>query len=113
LGRYGSSRQCGLARRKGNDYTVCFSGLGNLSHEVLRQIARDAGVHIYVENGTASFINSGFAGVYNTRSEFTTLTLKEDGAYTELFSGKVYKTENRQVVLPTGQCPAQMLVLTE
>ena len=31
--------------------------------------------------------------------------------YTELFSGKVYKTQNKKILLPTDECPAQMLVL--
>jgi hypothetical protein len=70
-----------------------------------------AGVHIYCENGVFTYINSTFAGVYNTGAEETVITLKKDGEYKELFSGKIYKTENKKITLPTGESPAQMLVL--
>ncbi len=113
LGRYNVSRKCGLARKKFKDYTSYFSGLGNISAKVLREIAREAGVHIYVENDTSTYINSRVYGVYNTKSEFTTITLKEDGEFVEFFSGKRYKSENKTVTLPTGENPAQMLVLED
>ena len=111
LGRYSESRKCAVAKKEFNDYTVYFSGLGNLSHTVLREIAREAGVHIYTENGVACYVNSLVAGVYNTKSEETVITLPFDGEFTEIFSGIRYKTENRKITLPTGENPAQMLIL--
>jgi hypothetical protein len=51
------------------------------------------------------------AGIYNTLADKTEIILKEDGEYTELFSGKVYKTRDKKITLPTGECPAQMLIL--
>jgi len=111
LGRYAESRKCALAKKSFADYTIYFSGLGNISHTVLREIAREAGVHIYTENGVACYVNSLVAGVYNTKNEETTITLPFDGEFTEIFSGKTYKTENKKVTLPTGENPAQMLLL--
>ena len=111
LGRFSESRKCALAVRETPEYNVFYSALGNLSHNALRQIAKMAGVHIYVEEGVYTYINDTVAGVYNTGAATTEITLKADGEYTELFSGKVYKTENKKVLLPTDECPAQMLVL--
>lgn len=111
LGRFADSRQCALAVKKGSDYNVFYSALGNLSHEVLRGIAKMAGVHIYVEEGVFTYINDTVAGVYNTSAAETQITLMQDGEYTEIFSGKTYKTENKKVILPTDECPAQMLIL--
>ena len=111
LGRYSESRKCAVAKKSFDDYTIYFSGLGNLSHTVLREIAREAGVHIYTENGVACYVNSLVAGVYNTKSEETTITLPFDGEFTEIFSGIRYKTENRKITLPTGENPAQMLII--
>ncbi len=110
LGRYNLSRKCGLAKKAFDTHTAYFSGLGNLSASVLREIARDAGVHIYAENDTATYINSGVYGVYNTKNEFTEINLKEDGEFTEIFSGKRYITTNKKITLPTGENPAQMLI---
>jgi hypothetical protein len=70
-----------------------------------------AGVHIYVDEGVYTYINDTVAGVYNTGAATTEITLKADGEYTELFSGKVYKTRDKKITLPTGECPAQMLIL--
>lgn len=111
LGRFADSRKCALAMKDLGNYKVFYSSLGHLSHEVLREVARAAGVHIYAEHGEFTYIDDCVAGVYNTSAEKTTLTLKADGEYKELFSGITYKTENRRVTLPTGKCPAQMLVL--
>jgi len=111
LGRFSDSRKCALAVRENADYNVFFSALGNMSHQVLRGVAKMAGVHIYVEDGVFAYINDTVAGVYNTNAAATEITLPADGEYTELFSGKTYKTQNKKVVLPTDECPAQMLVL--
>ncbi|MBE6703652.1 MAG: hypothetical protein E7583_00165 [Ruminococcaceae bacterium] len=111
VGRYALSRKCALAKKGFDGYTVYYSGLGNFSHTVLREIAREAGVHIYTENGVACYVNSLVAGVYNTKNEETVITLPSDGEFTEIFSGIKYKTENRKVTLPTGENPAQMLII--
>ena len=111
LGRFSQSRKCALAVKETPNHNVFYSALGNLSHNVLRKIAKMAGVHIYAEEGVYTYINDTVAGVYNTGAATTELTLKADGEYTELFSGKVYKTENKKILLPTDECPAQMLIL--
>lgn len=113
LGSYGISNKCGLARKKFDNYTMYFSGVGNLSHEVLRNIAKDSGVHIYAENGIAVYTNTAFIGVYNTTSQFTEVNLGFDGEFEEFFTGKFYKTQNGKVSLPTGECPAQMLIVSK
>ena len=111
LGRFADSRKCGLAVRKCTDYQIFFSALGHLSHTVLREIAKSAGVHIYAENGVFTYIDDTVLGVYNTGAEETTVFLREDGVYAELFSGKQYRTQDKKIVLPTGESPAQMLLL--
>ena len=88
-----------------------FSALGHISHGVFRQIAKMAGVHIYAEDGVFTYVNDALVGIYNTGAEETEVTLREDGTYTELFSGKTYRTENKKITLPTGISPAQMLVI--
>ena len=36
-----------------------------------------------------------------------------DGEFEEIFSGIKYKSEGGKVLLPTGTCPAQMLIIEE
>ena len=113
LGRYTVSRKCALAKKSFDDHTVYFSGLGNVSAEVLREIAKNAGVFIYAENNIPTFVNSGCIGVYNTKSEYTEIKVPKNGIYRELFSKETYSVNNGRVILPTGASPAQMLVMEE
>jgi hypothetical protein len=111
LGRFSDSRKCALAMKQNKDYNIFYSSLGCISDTVLREIAKLSGVHIYAQNGVFTYVNETFAGVYNTGAEETVITLKKDGEYKELFSGKVYKSVDKKITLPTGECPAQLLVL--
>ena len=111
MGMFAESGKCALAKKQLPGCTIYYSALGNLSDQVLREIARDAGVHVYAEDGVATYVNSGVVGVYNTKDAFTTVTLPVDGTYTELFSGKTYTTQDKKITLPTGESPAQMLII--
>ena len=113
LGRYSKSRKGGLARKDFGDYKTVFSGIGNLTGTVLREILREAGVFIYAENDVSIYVNSRLIRVYNSKNEYTEIRVKEDGEYTELFSGKKIRSKNGIVKLHTGEHPAQMLMKTE
>ena len=97
LGSFKESGACALAVKDFGDYKIFYSAIGNLTHSVLREIARDAGVHIYTEGGVPVYVNSGFAGVYNTYDKETVITLPYDGEFSELFSGKKYKTKEQKI----------------
>jgi hypothetical protein len=100
-----------LTLKEREDYRIFYSAQGNIPNATFREAAKISGVHIYAENGTFTYINDLVAGIYNTLADKTEIILKEDGEYTELFSGKVYKTRDKKITLPTGECPAQMLIL--
>ena len=99
-----------LSKKAFADHTLWYSAIGNLSFTVLREIARNAGVFLYNEDGAAVFASWHLVGVYNTSSETTVLCLPENGTYEELFSGKRYVITDHTVSLPTGNDPAQFLV---
>lgn len=113
VGRFAISRKCGFAKKKRDGYTVWFSGVGNMSAGALRRVVRDAGVFMYTENDVPVYTNTGVLGIYNTKSEFTPVNVLKDGEFVEIFSGKTYKSENGRVLLPTGECPAQMLIIKD
>ena len=109
LGEFKQSGQCSLGSVDRGDHTVYYSSLGHIHADVLREIARLAGVHIYAEGGVPVYVNDALIGVYNTNDGVTAVSLPEDGEYEEIFSGKRYVTECGKVTLPTGKSPAQML----
>ena len=109
FGSFKESEKCALGFKRYKDHTVWFSSLAHLSDTVLREIARDAGVHIYAEGGVPVYVNSALAGVYNTKADFTVINLPSGGEYEEIFSGERYSTEDGKITLPTGKSPAQML----
>lgn len=107
------SGKIGVAVKKEKDYSVYYSALGNLHASLFHSIAKEAGVHIYTDCGIATFVNSTFFGIYNTKADETVISLLEDGEYTEIFSGKKYTTVDKKITLPTKDQPAQMLVKNE
>lgn len=109
IGRF-ENGSVALAKVKKEDYTVYFSSLGNISTHVLREIAREAGVHIYTENDAAVFINKSFTGVYNACSDETVLDIGCNGRFTEIFSGKEYTAIDGKITLITKDDPAHMLI---
>ena len=109
LGRFIGSGECALAAKSGEDYTIYYSSIGNLSRQTLREIAERAGVHMYSDCGVPVYVNSELLGVYNTGSETTAVYPLSDGEYVDIFSCKKYKTEKGRLLLDTGVCPACML----
>lgn len=77
--------------RKGD---VVYSAVGNLPWRLWRDLARQAGIHIYDENGGGSAVCSQFIASYTTLREDCELHPREDGLYREIFSGKTYECKN-------------------
>lgn len=113
MGTLTKSGKCGVASKNVGNSTVYYSAVGNLPARLLQEIAKESGVHIYAKAGVATFVNSAFAGVYNAREDETEITLPQNGTYREIFSGSVYETRDRKIVLPTKEQPSQMLMRVE
>ena len=78
------------AARKGD---TVWCGVGNTPWQFWRDIAEAAGVHIYDRDGGGTAICSQFMGAYTTLTEDRTYYMKEDGIYTDLFSGEKFRCE--------------------
>lgn len=113
IGTLIESGKCGVAVKDMGDYKVFYSAVGNLPAELLQEMARESGVHIYTKPNVATFINNQFYGIYNAREDETEITLQKDGIYREIFSGKLYETRGGKIILPTKENPSQMLMITE
>ena len=74
--------------RKGNSVYTC---IPHLPWQLWRDIAKDAGIHIWDHNGGGTAVCSQFVGAYTTLREDCELHMQQDGVYREMFSGKRYE----------------------
>ena len=61
LGRYASDNAVGFASRKFPTHKAVFWGSTALNKEVLRKLARNAGVHLYIEGNAVIYASANFA----------------------------------------------------
>lgn len=108
LGIYPNTEKVAIAVKRFGDYTSVYSAVGNLNGEILREIAKMAGVHIYCnDKGTPVYISSLVKGIYaNHDAEL----LIEDGEYIDLFSGNVLTCENGKMLVPAGDRASKLFI---
>ncbi len=89
LVRYTDGEVC--AARKGN---TVYCAVGRMPWRLWRDLAEQAGVHLYDRSGAGTAICSQFISAYTTLTEKCELYPREDGVYREVFSGKEYECRN-------------------
>lgn len=96
-----------IAWKQQENHISVFSALGQLGGKVLQQIAELAGVHIYNHEHPV-YVNSRLTGVY--AFEDAELTMREDGVYEDLFTGRRYETRNKKIFLPGSEMASKLLM---
>ncbi len=71
-----------------------YSAVGRLPWKLWRDIAKDAGVHIYDEDGGGLSVTSQFISHYTTLTEDRVLHVKEDGIYKDIWNGGEYEAKD-------------------
>jgi len=89
LGNYEGTQQVALAMRRTEDWSSVFCGGLQVSAEVLRELARAAGAHLYCESNEVISGCPGFISVHATAPGPKTLIFPEAVRLRELFSGQV------------------------
>ena len=85
----------------------------NIPTELLRAVAKMAGVFVYSENNLVyTYPNSQVLGVYNATEEVAVVRVKEDGTYQDLICGGIYHSRNGQLQLPRKDIRAYLLIKT-
>ena len=114
LGRYQIGWRPGLVRKNCGDYSTVFCGAGPVANSVLREIARSAGVHLYVENdANVAYVNGSMIGIYHRKYKDATVFVKEDGTYKDMYTGVRYTTENKVLNLPYSKTSMAKLLIKE
>jgi len=110
LGKYKNSSKSALVLKKNADYSIVFSGIGNLSADALRDILKEANVHVYLENNEATFISNKLIGIYCPLHKESTIMLQKDGKYIDLFTNEVFISNNKKININTSVNCARLLL---
>jgi beta-galactosidase len=97
-----SDGKTAFARRKGKRYTSLYSTIGNMPAPIFREIARNAGVHIYYEGTDPVYINNRLIGIHMQSDTAHTIKLpnKKTKKLTELFDGGEVSVVQGKCTLP-------------
>lgn len=90
----GTYKHCGkIAMAKSDNNIYC--GMGNISPEVWRMLAKIANVHLFTDGRGVIIANSEFVAYENAETTECVLSFDKDYTFEELFDGGEYKTENK------------------
>ena len=95
-----------IAEKTLEGHTSVYSAAGNLSGDILRSVARAAGVHIYSDTHPV-YVNSGTVGVYAEGE--TLLHVRRDGLYEDLFTGNLHRAKDGLLLLPAEEYSSRLL----
>ena len=88
LGSYQGTQECALALKRMTGWTSVFCGGLGVSAEVLRELARMAGVHVYCETGDVISGRDGFTSIHATAAGEKTLIFPKATKLRDLISGE-------------------------
>lgn len=110
LARYADgAAACAFAEADGirSYYTGCLP----LPAALLRAIAAECGVFLYSHRSDVyTYPNSAFLGVYKPAGDTAAVRVKQDGLYTDRFTGERFTAENGSITLPPRALRAYMLI---
>lgn len=112
LGRLVGSSRPGLVAKKMDGWTSIYSAAMTLPPSLMRRIARDAGVHIWLETDDALYTDGQFLGVHAATDGAKRILLPSRCKATNAITGKDVPVENRTVTLPMKRAETVLLSLS-
>lgn len=108
LGIYPNTEKVAIGMKRFGSWTSIYSAVGSLCGNVLRNIARIAGVHIYSDDNDAPvYITDKVKAIYSNKD--TVFSIK-NGTYVEQISGNTYTVENGKITVQKGDNPLKIFV---
>lgn len=83
----------GLARKRHQGWTSVFSSAPCLPTSLLRELLRQAGVHVYAEGGDVIYANRSMLAISASSAGAKTLTLPRPGALVDVLDGTTLETD--------------------
>ena len=111
LGKYSEDNSIALAYKKQKEYTTYYSAVGNIPYSILRNIAINAGVHMYFDGQDPVYVNNRLIGIHSVVGGEVVLKLPFDTSVEELFDGGIYETKNQElkITIPKGEMKLYLL----
>lgn len=102
LGRYASSGVPALASKRFAEYTSVYSAVPNLPAALYRELARQAGVHIYSSGKDPVYVNSRLIGIHMQSPQAPEVLLPSgvNLQAEELFDGGMLQTQSCRLGIP-------------
>ena len=89
----------GFVLKKLENYSICYAGSGTIPFKVLREIARNAGVHIYYEGSDPVYVNSRMIGIHHVKDENAVIQMPCECKGEILFGGGRVASNDRKLEL--------------
>jgi hypothetical protein len=104
-GYYAASQAVALARKDLPGWTSWYSAVGNVPSRVLRDIARQSGVHLYHDGDDPVYVNNRLIGIHAVHGGLITLNLPGEETLEDLFDGGSHATKGCrvQIRIPEGE----------
>ena len=100
LGTYEGSSDIAVAMKRSPDWTSVFCGTLQTSPELLRELARLAGAHIYCDSNDVISACPGFISIHATQGGDKILIFPHDVALRDLYSGEELTTQQNRCTFP-------------
>jgi hypothetical protein len=107
----GTGGKAGLAVKQMDGWKSVYSAAPLLPASVLRNLAADAGAHVYSERGDLVYANAKFLGLQAMGAGTRTLRLPRVGSLTDLESGETLLRDGRELVLEADHGEVRLLRL--
>jgi hypothetical protein len=111
LGRLAGVNKPGLVVKKLDGWTSIYSSAPILPAPLLRNIAREAGAHIYSDADDVIYANDGFVTIYSPKGGTRTIFLRKPATVVDSFDGTVLATGVSSFSLSMPPNTAKLLML--
>jgi hypothetical protein len=111
LGRLTGVNKPGLVVKKLDGWTSIYSSAPILPAPLLRNIAREAGAHIYSDADDVIYANDGFVTIYSPQGGTRTISLRKPATVVDALDGSVLATGVSAFSLSMSPNTARLLML--
>ena len=107
MGFYQDGKQVAVAEKR----NVYFYGSPALSRDFLREVARRAGVHLYLESGDNLYASRDVVSIHASHRGDKTIRLPERSDVVDVYTGEVLAKDVQEVTFPMEAFQSRVLML--